>query len=104
MIGEHLESRTLSHPIEVLDLAILPAFAVPSKKVKVEAKISGAFISVETGEILFLVNALSHAEGTTSSVYQNQKRESLSIAQRDTLSEQITQKLVARLKRTETSS
>ena len=58
MLGEQVDSRTLRHPIEVLDYAILPAFVMPSRKVKIEAKLSGAFISVESGHVVFLVNAV----------------------------------------------
>ena len=101
MIGGQSESRTLAHPIEILDLAIVPAFAVPSKKVKVEAKMSGASISVEPGDVMFLVNAMAQAEGVTSRVYRKQKRESLSVALRSGLGESVAKKLIERLDKEE---
>jgi hypothetical protein len=97
LVGGQVESRSLGHPIEILDWAIVPAYAVPSKKVKVEAKMSGALISVETGDIMFLINAVSQAEGITASAYRKQKRETLSLAQRGVLGQSIAQKLIVRL-------
>ena len=99
MIGGHIDSRTISSPFEILDIAIVPAFILPSKKVKIDAKASGALIDVNSGAVVFIVSTTSSDSGITPSAYVGQKCESLSIAQLSVLSKQMADKFVEQLRK-----
>jgi hypothetical protein len=98
MIGGQVDSRTLVKSSELLDLAIIPAYLIRSKEVRIEATVAGAFIDVESGDILFLVTATSESTARTPSRFVRQTRESLSLAQREVLSERLASALFERLR------
>ena len=97
IIGGTMDSRSQSTPLELLDLAIIPAFVVPSERVSVEAKAAGALFDVETGNALLLVNATSAGKKYAPSEYAEDAISNLSVAQRSILSSQLSEDLVKKL-------
>ncbi len=98
MVGGHVDSTTSSSPSEILDIAILPAFLLPSKKIEIEAKASAAFLEANSGQVLFLLNTTVQDHGYAPTQYASEKREKLSLQQRDVLSRKIVEALTAKLK------
>ena len=99
VIVGHIDSRVLSSPLVILDLAILPQFVLPSKRLELEAKASRTFIDVATGRVIFMVSSTSKAKGFSPSIYTEEKLDSMSLAQRDVLAARLGGKLMGRLER-----
>ena len=99
LVGGHIDTRVLTSPMQILDIAILPMFIIPSKKVEIEAKASGALVDLDSESVVYLMNTTAEAGGITPSAYADQKGESMSITQREKLSRQLATELLERLEK-----
>lgn len=97
MIGGNIDSHVEALPLEVLDMAILPAVIIPSKKIEMDARASGALINTKTGRLEFLLTTTSESVKNCPSAYVSQTREKMSMDQRSVLCKQLTDELITKL-------
>lgn len=62
LFGGSADYGTTQNWLMLFDLTIIGGFMLPSNKISIEAKASGALIDVESGKVIFLVNSEAKAE------------------------------------------
>jgi outer membrane murein-binding lipoprotein Lpp len=97
LIGGNIDSHITAHPIQILDMAILPGLLIPSQTLHMDARAAGALINTRTGMVRTLVSTTTTAKKSFPTLYEEQTRTELAIAQRDQLSQQLVEQLIQKL-------
>ena len=97
MVGGVMHSRAEMKPWVLLDLAILPAFLLPSQKIHIDAQAAGVLIDARSGQIMTFVNAGRSETALAPTALLDEKETTLAMAQKDPLSEALAEKLIDRL-------
>ena len=83
--------------IQILDLSIVGGFIIPSNTIKAEGRAVGALIDVQTGKVLFMVNAEARKKGYAPTYTAADTQEEVVVKLRDELVDDITRNLIERL-------
>ena len=80
------------------DITMIGMFVIPSQKIMAEGKAAGALIDVETGRVVFTVNAQSNLDQNATTYNLYGKRDETLIKLRDTLVETLTEQFFQKLR------
>jgi len=97
VIGGNVDSHVEARPTQVLDLAILPGFIIPSQTIEMNMKAGGAFINAKNGRVEFLLTTTSETTNNCPTFYIEQKMEKMAIEQRSALSKQLAEELAVKI-------
>ncbi len=98
LFGGSIDSGAYSTWLQLFDLTLVGAFVIPSVVTEVEGRASGALIDVQSGRVIFTVNAEGKNKKTMPSYMVNyQADERVLVTLRDDLVMQLSEKFLEKL-------